>query len=182
MTIRRHPMLYIYTLGTLVVTHYCFCYPAATDRGGSLYHRLPWYWEYLTIYLAFLGVGIAPLFDDFDDFPAFRRGLLSVFCSISCFILATAFTNLRTARPHTGSSAGFWGVVFYHPIEVIVTTLLCLLIATPFVVCWESVMAGFWTLVRRFDDLQRDGGRTHSGGPAWTQPGSHNDARMLGTR
>lgn len=147
--IRRHPMLYLFTLVAVLILHWFLCYPAATSRGEP---PMEPFWQFVAIYLAFLGVSLAPAFEDFSDFPLLRRVLLSFFSFSACLILAVAATNLAGPRPHIGHLAGYWGIIRYDLSMVIINTLQSSIIAIPFVFCFESVSRGFWNIIRKFDD------------------------------
>jgi hypothetical protein len=144
--VRRHPMLYLLTLIAALILHSFLCYPAATSRG---YPPMDPFWEHIAIYLAFLGVGVAPAFDDFRDFPALRRSFLIGFSCSACLVLAAAKTNLGSARPHIGSTAGYWALYQYDWQMIAISTLFFSVVAIPFVVCFESVASSFWGILNR---------------------------------
>ncbi|HIF00720.1 MAG TPA: hypothetical protein EYQ63_27875 [Fuerstia sp.] len=141
-------MLYVLTLMVMIIAHSYLCYPVAISRGHP---PLSPFWH-VAVYLAFLGVGLAPAFEDFADFRQLRIFMLVTFTMFACIILAIATTNISTARPHIGSLAGYWAVVRYDWPAVILYTLKSAAIAVPFVLCYESVARGFWNAVRKFQN------------------------------
>jgi len=141
-------MLYVSTLIAMIIAHSYLCYPVATSRGHP---PLGPFWH-VAVYVAFLGVGLAPAFEDFADFPQLRIAILATFAILGCIILSVATANVSTARPHIGSLAGYWGVVHYDWPAIVFYTLKSAVIGIPFVLCFESVARGFWDAIRKFPD------------------------------
>ncbi|MEX0716277.1 MAG: hypothetical protein WD066_06820 [Planctomycetaceae bacterium] len=111
---------------------------------------MDWFWRYIAIYLGFLGVALAPAFDDFERFAGSRRTVLGVFTAGCCFFLAVALANVDGARPHIGHLAGWWGVLRYDLPKVVYYMGLSAIVAGPFIYCLESVARGGWDRIRRF--------------------------------
>jgi hypothetical protein len=72
--VRRHPFLYIVSLVAVLFAHAWLCYPAATSRG---YPPIPPFWQYIAIFIGFLGVAIGPDLGGFrglrNTAPSFAR-------------------------------------------------------------------------------------------------------------
>jgi hypothetical protein len=107
--IRRHPSVYLVGLLELLIVHFVLCYPAATCRGWP---PLETFWQ-VSIYLAFLGIALLPVFDDFAYAPKARRIFLVAFGVESSIILGAAMVNLGSPTPHFGNSARYPGLLWY---------------------------------------------------------------------
>ncbi len=138
--------LYLLGLVAAIGLHFWLCYPAATCRG---YPRIHWFWEEVAYFLGFLGVALAPAFDDLTVRPILRRRVLLTFTGIACLNLGVVIANLNSFRPHTGHLSGYWGVIRHHWLEIPIHAFWPMVVATPFVFCLESIATTCWSPFRR---------------------------------
>ncbi len=143
---RRSPGLYVVVLVELLVLHFVLCYPVAIERGYPPPHP---FWL-VSIYLAFLGVGILPLFDDFSYMPMTRSWFLRTFIILSSIIFGVAMTNRHDARPSLGHLVGYLVLIQERTLFIIGESIVPFLFISFFVYCWESVWRGIWDRVRTF--------------------------------
>ena len=145
--VERHPSWYVASLMVAAWSHLILCYPAATFRNRVLTEP---FWHCIAIYLGFLAVCIPPAFDELQNKPKLRNGLLAAYAVWSSAILALVATNLRSPQPHIGHLSGIIGLLVGFPVEVMIHLFGYLILALPFVFCWESLARRMWDLVRRF--------------------------------
>ncbi|MCA9069791.1 MAG: hypothetical protein KDA84_12750 [Planctomycetaceae bacterium] len=137
-------LAYIIWLLFILCVHAYLCYPAATCRG---YPAIHWFWELVAFYPAYLGIFFVPVFAELSDQTRLRTALLLGFTITSCLILGVALTNLNDVRPHTGHLAGYWGVIHYNWVFVLIYSIRSMFLAVPFVYCLESLATKFWSHV-----------------------------------
>ncbi len=142
---RREPVLYATVLIGLLVLQCALCYPGAVARG---YPPLEAFWI-VSIYLAFPGVGVAALFDDFAYAPGIRYRLLAAFSVAATLMVGVVWAN-GTVRPSTGHLTGYLGVIYHDWIFILFNSISMLVVTLPFVFFWESVCRGAWGCVREF--------------------------------
>src|ERR1017187_10049794 len=144
--IRRDPVLYLTALAELLILHFVLCYPGAVARGWP---PLEPFWL-VSIYIAFLGIGLLPAFDDFSYAPKTRWISLTAFSVASSIILGVVGANHASGRPSIGHLTGYLGVFYYEWFQVLLYAFTALFLAFPFVLCWESVCRGIWGRLREF--------------------------------
>jgi len=138
--------MYLAALVVVAIGHLLLCYPAATCR--NQFHLDP-FWRFVAIYVGYFAIAIPPLFSDLSGDRRLRNVSLAWFSIWSSAISAIVATNVHTPPPHIGHLVGFIAVPLGCPIEFMLNFLGCLVVATPFIFCWESVSQQVFTIVRR---------------------------------